>query len=108
MNHFSARENPGDLAEPALHYFDIDSQRHDVEAADLNPLSPMRRSFRVEVIAVKTLEPDLMRAADVILGQQLFYHQIASHPVRRRAKHRYQFRKSFGGREHFFSLSQVH
>src|SRR5712692_602014 len=73
---FSTRKKPGDIAEPSLQHLHINTEREHVEPADLDLLPPMRRSFGVEISAHETLQPHVMRPADVIFREQFFYKQI--------------------------------
>src|SRR3989442_13536998 len=94
-NDFTAREDADDVTEPAVQNFDVNSQRERVESANLNLLPPIRRSVGIQVIAGETLQPHMMRTADVIFSQNLFDQQIGSHSKWRRAKHRHQFGITF-------------
>src|SRR6266404_5994669 len=94
-NDFTAREDAGDVTEPTLQNFDVNSQRERVESANLNLLPPMRRSVGIQVIAGETLQPHMMRTSDVIFSQNLFDQQIGAHSKWWRAKHRHQFGITF-------------
>ena len=74
MNDFPAREHAGDVVKPAMQYLDVNPERQSIEPADLDLLPPMRRCARVQIIAGETLQPHMMRSANVIFGQNLFYH----------------------------------
>src|SRR4051812_41459960 len=67
---FAPRENAGDVPEPALENLDVDAEGENVQPADLDPLPPMRWRVCVEVGAGETLEPDVVRMAEVIFGEQ--------------------------------------
>src|SRR5207237_3950390 len=69
MHNLATRENAGDIAQPALQNLHVDSEREHVQSADLNLLPPMRRRVRIQIVAGKTLQPDMMRTADVIFCQ---------------------------------------
>src|SRR5215471_17464600 len=56
LNNFAAREDAIDVAEPALQHFDVNPQREHVKPANFNPLPPVRRSARIQIIAGKTLQ----------------------------------------------------
>ena len=81
LNDFAARENAIDVSEPALQHFDVNPKRENVEPADFDPLPPMRRSVRIQIIAGKTLQPHVVRTADVILGQEFFTSKSARIPI---------------------------
>src|SRR5207302_6712423 len=90
VNDFSAREDTVDLAKPALQHFDVNPECEHVEPADFDPLPPMRRSGRIQIIAGKTLQSHMVRTADITFSQELFHEQIGPHSHRRRTKHRHQ------------------
>src|SRR2546427_12521786 len=90
INDFLPREDAGDVAQPALQYLHVNPEGESVESADLNFLTPMRRSIGVQVIAGEALQPHMMWPADIILGQNLFDQQISLHSEWRRAKHGHQ------------------
>src|ERR1043166_2934014 len=69
LQNFSVREHAGDIAEPALQHFDINSEREHVEPADLDLLPPMRGRFGIEIRVGETLQPHIVQTADVIFGQ---------------------------------------
>ena len=41
---------------------DVNAERENIQSANLNALPPMRRRFRVEKIAVQTLQTHMVRA----------------------------------------------
>ena len=90
-----ARKNAGDVAEPALQDLDVNPERENIQPADLDPLPPMRRRVGVQISAGETLQADVMRPAEIILGEQFFHEQIAAQSKRRRTKHRDQLGKRF-------------
>ena len=69
IDNFSTREDAGDIAEPTLQHFDVNSQCKHVQPADLDPLPPMRRRVRIQIIAGKTLQSHMVWLTDIILGQ---------------------------------------
>src|SRR6516225_5958799 len=72
VQNFSAREHAGEVAEPTLHHFHVNSQREDVEPTDLDLLPPMRRRFRIQVNAGETLQTHSVRFANEIFGERFF------------------------------------
>ena len=108
MQDFSARIHAGDIAEPALKHFNVDAESENIQAADLDPLPPMRRRVRVQICAGETLQANVVRAAEIIFSEQFLHEQIAAQSERRRAKHRHQLGEALRGRAHFFGLRQVH
>src|SRR6266567_7247845 len=73
MDDFPARKEAADVSEPALQYLDVNSQGENIQSADLDPLSPMRRRIRIQITARETLQSHMVRLANVILGQELFH-----------------------------------
>src|ERR1041385_6790037 len=59
FDRFSTREARRDLAEPALQHLDVNTERHHIQTADFDPLPPMCRRIRIQIVAVKTLQPDM-------------------------------------------------
>ena len=92
MQNLSAGENARDISEPALQHFHVNSESHHIQAADLNLLPPMRRSVRIEIVGVETLQAHVVRPADEVFRQKLFHQQIAAQSIGRRTKHRNQLR----------------
>src|SRR4030095_7624837 len=91
VHNLSARENAANVAKPALQHFDINPKRKHVQSAELDPLSPMGRSFGIQIIARETLQSHVMRSPYVIFSKDLLYQQISAHSEWRRAKHCDQF-----------------
>ena len=91
VNNFAAREDAIDVSEPALQHIDVNPKRENVESTNFNPLPPMRRSTRIQIVAGKTLQSHVERTSDVILGQEFFNKQIRPHSHRGRTKHGHQF-----------------
>ena len=108
MEDLAARVNAGDVAEPALQHLDVDAEREHVQSADLDPLPPMRGRVGIQICAGETLEPDVMRPAEIIFREQLFHQQIAAQAERRRAKHRDQLRETLRRREHLLGFGEIH
>src|SRR5205814_5058274 len=81
---FAAGKDAGDIAEPALEDFDVNTERENVETANLNPLPPMRRRVSIQISAGQTLQPDAAAMAEIIIREQLIHDQIRSQPERRR------------------------
>src|SRR5438128_10993776 len=69
VQNFSTREDAGDVAEPPLQHFHVNSEREHVESADLDLLPPMRRRFRIQIDAGETLEANIVGRADEIFGE---------------------------------------
>src|SRR6266550_4587033 len=59
----------GDVSEPALHHFHVNSEREHVQPANLDLLSPMGRRFRIQINSGETLQTNRVRFTDEILGQ---------------------------------------
>src|SRR5262249_51521999 len=78
IQNFSPRKQAVDVAEPAMQHFDVNPQRHDVESANLDALSPVCWRTRVQIIAMKTLQPDTVNLPEKIFGQQFFHKQITA------------------------------
>src|SRR5215471_5940402 len=68
LNDFPAREHTGDMPEPPLQDFYVNSQRERVKSTDLDFLSPVRRPFEIQKIAVETLQSYMMGTANVIFS----------------------------------------
>ena len=105
---FAAGKDAGDVAEPALEDFDVDAERERVQAADLDALPPMRGRFGIEIGAGETSQANVVRAPEVILGEQFLDEEIAAQPERRRAKHGDELGVTFRGGEHFLGFGEVH
>src|SRR5260370_15040176 len=101
IDNFSTREDAGDVSEPALQDLDVNPQRENIQTTKLDPLSPMRWRFRIQITARETLQSHVMWLSDVILGQELVHEQISTHAHGGRTKHRDQFRITPRCREHF-------
>ena len=72
MHNFAAGKDATDVPEPALQYFDVNSECQHIESAEFDPLPPMRRCAGVQIITGETLQQHMMRAADVIFCQEFF------------------------------------
>src|SRR6266487_4267850 len=79
VQNFSTREHAGDIAEPALQHFHVNSEREHVQSADLDFLPPMRRRFRIQIDAGETLEANIVWCPNEVFGEQFFNEQICTH-----------------------------
>ena len=82
-------------------------------ARTFRPLISMRcrqcaGAVGVQIGAGETLQANVVRPAEVILGEQFFHEEIAAQPERRRTKHRDQLGITLRGGEHFLGFGEVH
>ena len=67
----------------------------------------MCRGGHIEIIPVKTLQPDGVQLPQVVFRQQFFDNKIAAQPVRGRTEHRHLLGKSARSRQHFLGFGAI-
>jgi tetratricopeptide (TPR) repeat protein len=108
LQNLPAGEDAGDVTKPMLQDLCVNPQRQGIEAAHFDALPPMRRRVGIEKRAVQALQPQIVRTAKNLLGEQLLHEQVAAHPVRRRTEHRDELRITPRGGQHLPRLGEIH
>ena len=108
MNRFPMGKHLCNRTEPALNHFRVDSEGQNVQSRVFFALPPVRRGLGIQINAAQTLETQVVRSPDKLLGQQFLHEETAAEPVWRRANHRDQVRVSLCRPEHLLRLGLIH